>query len=142
MEYRNIYRARVERSSSSDDDPYVMYLIVNESLSMSVGKTAAQVGHAVNMLCEVVFGLSKKKNLTISELHIVNNYSAWANRMYRKVVLRCKDKQWESIKQETDYVLVRDAGLTEISPGSETVIGLFPMLKSQAPNIIKKLQVL
>ena len=27
-----------------------MYLIVRESLNMSIGKTAAQVGHAVQML--------------------------------------------------------------------------------------------
>ena len=32
------------------EDPIVMYLIVRESLNMSIGKTAAQVGHAVQML--------------------------------------------------------------------------------------------
>lgn len=39
-------------------------------------------------------------------------------------------------------VLVVDAGLTEIPSGSETVIGLWPMRKSQVPKTVKRLQVL
>lgn len=36
----------------SDPDPYVMYIVVRESLRLSEGKVGAQVGHAVEYLME------------------------------------------------------------------------------------------
>ena len=63
---------------------------------------------------------------------------------FRKVVLRASDKEWVKLKEEFNgsMVLVIDAGLTEIPSGSETVIGLFPMRKSQCSKTIQRLQVL
>jgi peptidyl-tRNA hydrolase len=43
---------------------------------------------------------------------------------------------------KNDIIIVVDAGLTEIKPDSETVIGVHPMRKSEAPKLIKRLQVL
>jgi peptidyl-tRNA hydrolase len=71
-------------------------------------------------------------------------FAEWLDTSFRKVVLRADDKEWEKVKACPDitYVIVRDAGLTEVEAGSETVIGVFPLRKSQAPKIIKRLQVL
>ena len=67
----------------------------------------------------------------------------WLNSSFRKVVLRAKDKEWDKIKEACpNHVVVVDAGLTEIPAGSETVIGLWTMHKSERPKIIQKLQVL
>jgi peptidyl-tRNA hydrolase len=68
----------------------------------------------------------------------------WVKSSFRKVVLRADDKEWEKVKACPDltFVTVRDAGLTEVAAGSETVLGIWPMLKSQAPKVLKKLQVL
>lgn len=127
------------------NDPLVMYLIVKESLNMSAGKIAAQVGHAVGMLGTVyLLGSTYDIGEPILEIDrdMIHNYVRWELGLFRKVVLKAKDKDWERLKDELACVVVRDAGLTEVEPGSETVIGVMPMRKSQAPKILKRLQVL
>ncbi len=149
---------------ASQEDPIVMYLIVHESLNMSTGKTAAQCAHASQMLTLEFFELKEKsKHLqklmgmvkTESEREgFLGNYKAmapkisifgeWTQTSFRKVVLRASDKEWTKLKEEfkDSMVMVVDAGLTEIPSGSETVIGLWPMRKSQVPKTVKRLQVL
>ena len=123
------------------EDPIVMYLIVRENLGMSVGKTCAQVGHAVQMICLEAFNAVRYPEYG-SELMPL--FDEWIKSGYRKVVLRADDKEWEKIKEQCKYniVVVIDNGLTEIAPNSETVIGLYPMKKSSVPKVIKRLQVL
>lgn len=36
----------------------------------------------------------------------------------------------------------KDAGLTEVDPGTETVMALWPMRKSERPPLVKRLQTL
>ena len=141
-------------------DPVVMYLVVRSSLGMEAGKVAAQVGHAVGMLDRLFFrhqlvlakGLdghhsrSEYKRLE-AMVHLSDDemamFELWDRTSFRKVVLRADDKEWEKLKASgLRHVVVRDAGLTEVDPGSETVLGLWPMLRSSAPKIVRKLQVL
>jgi peptidyl-tRNA hydrolase len=137
----------------SQEDPWVLYLVVRESLGMSIGKTAAQAGHAVGMIyeklevyrknfdyLEVKYGECVKQTLNEIGAKLSSFYS-WQESSYRKVVLRASDQEWEKLKAELECFVVHDAGLTEIEPG-ETAIGLWPMKKSQRPKIIKRLQVL
>jgi peptidyl-tRNA hydrolase len=134
-------------------DPIIMYLIVRESLNMSIGKTAAQVGHAVQML-----QLGYQKDLDILEntfdgdipdesssiLQRVPIYKKWLETSFRKIVLKADEKEFAKILKEmpNNIVLVTDAGLTELAPQTDTVIGVFPMYKSECPKLIKRLQVL
>lgn len=160
-EEENEYDA-VERAQARKDqeDPWVMYLIVRESLGMSAGKVGAQCGHAVGMTYEKYIRLKKDLNamqnqaksdtvdhvaaelIAKATLDAINYFNCWRQESYRKVVLRASDKEWDKIKAELSCFVVRDAGLTEIKSGSETVIGLWPMRKSQAPKIVRKLQTL
>jgi peptidyl-tRNA hydrolase len=151
--------AEAVENRSNQEDPITMYLIVRESLGMSIGKTAAQCGHAVGMLYR-----KYDKQIAVIDGHIdpvygppddlleriperVKNaleiWDEWDRSLFRKVTLTSDDKEWEKVKA-LDYpkVIVVDAGLTEIAPGSETIIGLWPMFKSKVPKVIKKLQVL
>jgi peptidyl-tRNA hydrolase, PTH2 family len=134
---------------ANQEDPIVMYLIVRESLGMSIGKTAAQCAHASQMLIlkhqeELdYFDDSVEYPYTFAEQ--LSLFKEWLNTSFRKVVLRADDKEWAKIKEEFKdklMVVVVDAGLTEIASGSETVIGLWPMRKSEVPKIVKRLQVL
>jgi len=134
------------------EDPIIMYLIVRKSLDMSIGKTAAQCAHAAQMLLlkyheffkmdvcpDVGMGLPPFSRETY------DLFEAWLSGSFRKVVLKADEKQWEKIKNEIDCskrALVIDAGLTELEPSTETIIGLCPMRKSNAPKLIKRLQVL
>ncbi len=132
----------------SQEDPIVMYLIVRESLQMSVGKIAAQCAHASLMVyldyqkqCSnySTFGENEE------EFKRRVNMTAWLNSSFRKVVLRADDREFAKLEANLpgdSFVTVIDAGLTQLQPNTKTVIGVYPMYKSEAPKIIKKLQVL
>lgn len=139
---------KLEQSTAIDS--IVMYLIVRKSLGMSVGKVAAQCGHAVQMLTVNYFDLENqaRNNPAPVLAHLTSQpplsiFEAWLKNDYTKIVLGANENEWEKIKcQLKDIVIVRDNGLTEVAPNTETVIGIPPMLKSSAPKVIKKLQVL
>ncbi len=144
---------------ANQEDPIVMYLVVRESLGMSIGKTAAQCGHAVGMLdrkynkqiavidghIDPVYGPPDDLEERIPERvkKALEIWDEWDRTSFRKVTLTADDKEWEKVKAlDVPKVVVVDAGLTEIASGSETVIGLWPMRKSERPKVIKRLQVL
>ena len=161
MRMKDLNSSEAVAARATQEDPIVMYLIVRESLGMSSGKIGAQCAHAAQMLLlqyvneqakwqagfDLVYGLSQEEFDSVSE-ETKSRWSIfykWLNNSFRKVVLRADDKEWMQIKLQLpidNYQIVVDAGLTEIAAGSETVIGLWPMLKSERPKLIKKLQVL
>lgn len=133
------------------EDPLVMYLVVKKSLEMSAGKTAAQCAHASQML--LLKYVEEKQELEGSSLcnwepnssvdaKAMEYFNEWLDTSFRKVVLVADDNKFEKVKSLPNHIVVVDAGLTEIDPGSETVIGCWPMKKSEAPQCIKKLQTL
>lgn len=146
------------KARAEQEDPIVMYLIVRESLGMSIGKTAAQCAHASQMLLlkfhdeyntwEALNVDPISGPICMPEPELLARwriFDKWLATSFRKVVLRADDKEWLKIKDEildSNSVVVVDAGLTEIASGSETVIGLWPILKSERSKLIKKLQVL
>lgn len=165
MEDRNSPEAMAARANQPD--PIVMYLIVKESLGMSPGKTAAQCAHASQMLTLKYFHLRTKsyggfawnawdrvKKILSDffgkseppEEDLTNNldmFETWLDTSFRKVTLRANDHQFERMKKEIpNHIVVVDAGITEIEPGSETVLGLWPMHRSTCPKYLTKLQVL
>jgi PTH2 family peptidyl-tRNA hydrolase len=118
------------------DDPIVMYLIVRESLGMSPGKLAAQCSHATQILLVNYFN---------HQLKMKDTFTQWLQTNCRKVVLSATEKDWLKLRAEfvpTQGIVVTDAGLTEIPSGSETVLGLYPMHKSQRTKILKWLPAL
>lgn len=146
---------------ANQEDPIVMYLIVRESLGMSIGKTAAQVGHAVGMLDRKYIELLNSVNNPDCKWGVSNKWDdgcwkdiqnlfqiwrEWNDSSFRKVVLKASDKEWGKLKEFKTLlvpkVIIIDNGLTEIPAQSETVIGVWPMRKSQRPKILAKLQAL
>ena len=128
-------------TDTTQNDPWVVYLIVRESLGMSIGKTAAQAGHAVEYICRECLGTTDADK----EWERQATFKSWTTEgNSRKVVLRADEKEWVKLKEEfkDNCVIVIDFGFTELAPHTETVIGLFPLLKSQAPKLIKRLQAL
>lgn len=119
---------------ADQEDPIVMYLIVREGLGMSMGKTAAQCAHASQML--LLEYLDGAKDNLMEE---------WLKGSFRKVVLKADESEWNKVLDnipEKGRIVVIDAGLTELDPHTATVIGVFPMRKSERPKIIKRLQTL
>lgn len=138
----------------NQEDPIVVYVIIRKSLNMGVGKIAAQVHHVAKILmlafarlvnlyecCDWGSGQRVDQlNDKQRALHTITN--KWIKSSFRTIILVANDKQWEKLKEEVNVFVVRDAGLTEVEPGSETVMSTWPMYKSQAPKIIQKLQTL
>lgn len=158
MEEHNSPESVAKRASQ--EDPIVMYLVVRESLGMGLGKTAAQCAHASQML-QLSFNESFNRLEELKEMKVIfgslnedeaieqidsqpkcSIFTEWLNSSFRKVVLRADDKEWVKLKELPNHIVVVDAGLTEIAAGSETVIGLWPMHKSERPKLVTKLQAL
>lgn len=83
-------------------------LSVNASLGMTVGKEAAQVGHAAMLLAAAL---------------PAEAVSVWAARGFACTVREADQETWRRLLPEA-LVVVRDAGFTEIAPGSPTVIAV------------------
>lgn len=131
-------------------DPWVMYFIIRKSLKMSPGKVAIQVAHGAQMIVFKYIDLIKFdviriynpsstliKNTVIEKIDSIYD---WKCESFRKILKKANDSKFEKIKEELDVFLVKDAGLTEVEPGSETVLVTWPMKKSNTPKIIEKLQ--
>lgn len=87
-------------------------LWVDASLSMTVGKAAAQVGHASMLLAGAMS---------------VDECREWASAGYPCSVRPADPRQWARALDEVRVgrgVAVRDAGFTEVAPGSTTVIAV------------------
>jgi len=91
-----------------------MVIVVNSSIKMGCGKMAAQVAHAA---VECAF-TSYRKN-------------EWMEEGQKKVVLKAPEKEIMKIEREAEemginVVMIKDAGLTQLEPGTLTTMALGP----------------
>jgi len=102
-----------EPGAAADDLPL---LLLNPEVAMTVGKAAAQVGHGTMILASL---------LSDDEL------AAWGERGYACAVRTPAVAQWKALHPGDDpagawrsrrVVAVRDAGFTEVDPGTVTVL--------------------
>ena len=107
---------------------YKMVIVVREDLILSLGKLAVQVAHAA-VECSLI---SKRKKPSW--------FKAWREQGSKKVVVKVDSlEDLYAIRNKAKELgliaeIIKDAGLTEIPPGTETVLGIGP-----APsNIIDK----
>ena len=96
-----------------------MVIVVNSSIKMGCGKMAAQVAHAA---VECSFA-AHKRNPAL--------FQKWMDEGQKKVVLKAPYK--EIMKIEADaralgitVVTIKDAGLTQLEPGTLTAMALGP----------------
>ncbi|HOK58636.1 MAG TPA: peptidyl-tRNA hydrolase Pth2 [Methanothrix sp.] len=92
-------------------------IVVRDDLKLSTGKLAVQVAHASIMAMELT-----RKDIV----------EQWKEEGMRKIVLRGGDEEHLfRLKSEAESLgipaaIVRDAGLTEVPPGTVTALGLGP----------------
>mmetsp|Transcript_18333 Transcript_18333/g.27157 ORF Transcript_18333/g.27157 Transcript_18333/m.27157 type:complete len:184 (+) Transcript_18333:88-639(+) len=102
------------------DAPYKMVLVVNTTLKMGKGKIAAQVGHAA-VACY-------KRSLK----QCPSGLAAWERTGCAKIAVKCDSEQEmeniavAALERDLPCYLVEDAGRTQISAGSRTVLGIGP----------------
>lgn len=136
----------VDAALANQEDPLVMYLVVKESLNMGAGKVGAQCAHGAQMLLlDYLKRLERSKSGLLKIGNHMEIFQQWLDTSFRKVVLKADDREWQKIIDHFDVgdiVIVCDAGLTEVEPGTNTVICIWPMFKSQQPKVLKRLQAL
>ena len=104
---------------------FKMVLIVNTSLKMSPGKIASQTAHAAVSL------YIKAKTNPKKYLMVTNEIDTWVILGQAKVVLRglddahLLDLEKKATESKLVSVLIKDAGRTQIAPGSITCLGIF-----------------
>ena len=106
-----------------------MVILIRTDLSMSVGKKIAQGCHAAVSASE----LSQAKNKNVLEKLFREGQ--------KKVVLKVNSEQelmeyyTKAKEKNIEAVLISDAGLTQIEPGSTTAVGIGPVKSSDIDPI-------
>lgn len=131
----------------NNDDPITMYVIVREELGMGVGKTCAQCCHAVQQVLLHYFKAlavgAKLHGLPQTETDHVSITTKWLTEGSRKVILKADGNEWATLKSEfKSAFVVSDAGLTQLEPGTETVMTFMPQHKSNVSQTIRRLSAL
>ncbi len=99
---------------------YKMVIVAREDLRLSPGKLAAQVAHAA-----VACALDTKKQNP-------RWFNKWQNEGGKKAVVKVNSEEdFYPLKEKAEQLkiatyVVEDAGLTEIPPGTKTVLGIGP----------------
>jgi peptidyl-tRNA hydrolase len=101
--------------SAGEPPACAMRFVRNPGVAMSVGKQAAQIAHAVLMCAWSRWATDARYAAAFGEWR-ARGYPRW---------LAPRDA-WSRVRATGDGVVVCDAGLTEVDPGSETVIALPP----------------
>ncbi|RJO75046.1 peptidyl-tRNA hydrolase [Nocardia panacis] len=100
----------LEHDDPGPADPNLPVLWVNSALGMTLGKAAAQVGHASMLLAGAL------------DLDAVRH---WSELEFRCAVREADADRWRGLCERVRLgaaTAVRDAGFTEVAPGSMTVI--------------------
>jgi len=147
VEYNKFDDERLAQVRAEQGDPLVQYYIVRTDITMSAGKIGAQIAHGAQMFVlryEELVGRSKNEMTPLKPEYeaLIGVVKEWFSGSFRKVVLGGKKKDFEKIIAELNVFLVRDAGLTEVEPNTETVLVTWPLRKSTQPKCLSRLQVL
>ncbi len=116
---RELARLQVSGTELADSQhpdapgPATTVLWLNPDLSMTAGKAMAQAGHAAQLTLAALAGPDR---------------SAWAGAGFPLAVRTADRIRWQRLSG-AGLPMVRDAGFTEIAPGSVTVIGEHPALR-------------
>jgi len=117
-------------------EEYKQVILIRTDLKMGVGKKCAQSCHA---------------SVSASDLVRIQDKSAWKywkNTGQKKVVLKIqsmdqlKDLVVKFESKKLPFFVVNDAGLTQLTPGTTTAIGIGPVLSTEIDKITGDLKLL
>jgi peptidyl-tRNA hydrolase len=129
---KEVTRLQISGSDLPADEPEppaadLPVLWLNPTVPMTVGKAAAQVGHGTMLLAALLAGSGRHAEL-----------ADWAAKDCRCAVRTASPARWAELTpmpteplvawRNRGLVMVRDAGFTEVPPGTATVAAVWPRL--------------
>lgn len=107
-------------------------VVINSSVEMSKGKMMAQACHASLKAYEKAEESARKN---------------WKNEGEKKIMLKSGSKTLDQIFKESrrnslPVSIVKDAGLTELEPGTKTAVGIGPAESGKIDNITGELELI
>ncbi|MFX1465712.1 MAG: peptidyl-tRNA hydrolase Pth2 [Promethearchaeota archaeon] len=123
-------------SATSKANEYKMVMVIRTDLKMSKGKMIVQACHAAVESSEV----AKRENREV--------WKKWRNGNSKKVALRIEslDELLElynnTLQLKISCALIKDAGLTELPPGTTTALGIGPDKSEVIDKITGQLQLI
>jgi PTH2 family peptidyl-tRNA hydrolase len=115
---------------------YKQVIVIRTDLKMSSGKKCAQACHASVESSDLV--RIKNKNV----------WKQWKNSGQKKVILKIasmedlKEIYLKLNKNKIPCFMVKDAGLTQLAPGTTTALGIGPVLSTEIDKITGELKLL
>ncbi len=115
---------------------YKMVMVIRTDLKMSKGKMIVQACHAAVESSEV----AKRENREV--------WKKWRNGSSKKVALRVESLEEllelynNTLQLKISCALIKDAGLTELSPGTTTALGIGPDKSEIIDKITGQLQLI
>lgn len=113
LELKPFTDAKKANLEVGEHDPLSIYYIIRPEVFKSAGKAMAQAGHA-SLMCAHLFAEEYAEEL-----------KEWREKGCPGVVLAAQ-QNWEFLKNNLDCSYVTDAGLTQVDPGTETVLVIPP----------------
>jgi PTH2 family peptidyl-tRNA hydrolase len=124
------------KSATSKAYEYKMVMVIRTDLKMSKGKMIVQACHAAVESSEV----AKRENREI--------WKKWRNGSSKKVALRIESLEElielhnNTLQLKLSCALIKDAGLTELPPGTTTALGIGPDKSEVIDKITGQLQLI
>ncbi|NHJ12610.1 MAG: peptidyl-tRNA hydrolase [Candidatus Thorarchaeota archaeon] len=115
---------------------YKQVIAVRTDLGMSKGKTAVQVAHGSLSAAERV------------RVHSQDVWKAWFREGQKKVAVKVSSEEEllelrnTALDLQVPFAVIRDAGMTELPPGTTTVIGIGPGKAEEIDRITGALKLL
>lgn len=122
--------------STNTDEELKMVLVVRQDLKMGAGKIASQCAHAATGMYS---------ELMQSQRSLLRQWELCGQ---PKIVVTCKNQQeMNKLKEAAENIglptfVVADAGRTQVSAGSKTVLAIGPGSKASVDSITRKLRLL
>ena len=118
---------------SEPQEPMKVVVAVRADLGMSIGKTAAQVGHGIHVLCREASSArldsweSSDSPIIVVQVPSLDEFNA--------LIERCEAATIACFP-------IEDAGRTEVDPGTRTVVAVGPGTRSELESLTGSLKLL